>query len=231
MKRAILSIILFINSVAFVSAMSADATATDTKLNDILIALERNDNATENVKFSYKQEIQYVLTKETQHNSGEMIFDKPNNFYFKQFNPLEQNIISNGKKVWVYTPSYKQVVVGDWKSWLNSGFIPNSSISMSLNWGELKKHYSFYYMGEEENCYVIQLTPLKGVNAPPSSVLSDWKMKLWVNVQDYKLTRADLIGENVNVVTKISDYITNSKINKNIFNFKTPSGVEIMKMQ
>jgi len=97
--------------------------ADGVKLDDILAGLEKNDQSMENVQFTYEQEISYTLTNEVQRNSGQMIFSKPEYFYFKQDKPLEQIIVSNGKKVWIYTPSYKQVIVDAWSRWINSGVL------------------------------------------------------------------------------------------------------------
>ncbi|MCB4792401.1 MAG: outer membrane lipoprotein carrier protein LolA [Elusimicrobia bacterium] len=209
---------------------SVSLTAYETKLDEILSNLEKNDEAVENIKFNYTQDITYTLTNEIQHTYGQMIFSKPNNFYFKQDKPLDQEIVSNGKKVWIYTPSYKQVIVDDVQRWLKSGILPNSTISLNLNWKELKSKYSFEYLGEENGAYLLLFTPLAVQAEAKDGSLNSWKMKLWFDTKEYSPLRVDLLGENISVITKISGYARDQKIDKKIFVFKAPKGVDIMRM-
>ena len=47
----------------------------------------------------------------------ENLKDGPDSIRIRQKNPVDQTIVTNGKKVWVYTPSYNQVIVDSWKKW------------------------------------------------------------------------------------------------------------------
>jgi len=228
MKRSLVNLlVVFAVSAGFFARLNAD----EVKLDNILRNLEKNDQTMVSVKFNYTQEISYSLTNEVQRNSGEMIFAKPNDIYFRQNNPLEQIIVSNGKKVWIYTPSYKQVIVDVWSRWINSGILPNSTLSLNLNWTEMKSKYSFEYIGLDEGSYLLLLSPLKTKNSGTSGDGDNWKLKIWIDPTDFKPVRTDLIGENIKVMTRISEYTRNAQSDKSIFNFKVPDGVEVMNMK
>src|SRR3989339_318446 len=112
-------------------------------LEEVMALIEKADEATNTFQFEFKQEISYLLTNETQANTGEVSFSKPHSLYLKQNKPVEQVIIANGKKVWIYTPGYKQVVEDTWKKWMNNSMVPASLINFGKGWGELKKKYTF----------------------------------------------------------------------------------------
>lgn len=221
-----LAFICIISACCFIK-LSAD----ETKLEEILLKLEKNDQAIKNVRFNYFQDISYTLTRELQHVSGQMVFGKPDNFYLKQNKPIEQIIISNGKKVWIYTPAYRQVIVDRVQRWLNSGILPNSTVSLALNWKELRKKYTFEYLGEENGAYMLLLMPIKPDAGGKSNSLNNWKLKLWFDTKDLSPLRVDLIAESVSVITKITGYARDQDIDKKIFNFKTPEGVDVIKMK
>lgn len=46
-----------------------------------------------------------------QHNEGELKAEEPNHFYWKTVDPFPQEIITDGKTLWVYDPDLQQVVV------------------------------------------------------------------------------------------------------------------------
>lgn len=46
-----------------------------------------------------------------QHNEGELVAETPNAFYWKTYEPYPQEIVTDGKTLWVYDPDLQQVTV------------------------------------------------------------------------------------------------------------------------
>ncbi|MBN1823642.1 MAG: outer membrane lipoprotein carrier protein LolA [Endomicrobiales bacterium] len=188
-------------------------------LDELMSKIEAADAKITTLKFRFDQTITYKLTREKQSNSGEVAFKKPSSIRIKQKNPIEQLIITNGKKVWVYTPSYNQVIVDSWKKWSSNSMIPPSVLNFGDTWSDLKKKYKFTYLGKTGDEELIELVPLKD---------DIFSMKFWINSRTYFPDRVDLSGENIIVETKISAYELNPKIDTKLFEFKAPSGADVL---
>ena len=202
----------------FISSIASAVT-----LEDVMELVDSADKSTYALQFEYKQEIAYTLTNEKQANSGVVSFIKPDSLYLTQSKPLEQVIVANGKKVWIYTPSYKQVIEDDWKKWADNSMVPASLVSFGKGLSDLRKKYTFSYMGAEGSDYVLSLTSLtkNGNNL--------FELMLWINSAGFP-ERIVLKGENVTVTTQIINQKVNPALDKNLFKFKAPVGVEILKI-
>ncbi len=202
------------------------AGAADVTINSVLDQMQKSEKSITAVRFSYDQEISYTLTSEKQSNTGEVTFQKPNNLSIQQIKPLEQLIVSNGKKVWVYTPAYNQVIVDNWKRWMKSSMVPASLLHLGQNWAEMKKEYSFSYAGFEgtssSGTHVIVLEPRK------QSPMGKWKLRLWVDTKEFIPRKAVLLGENITVTTVTKDYVVNPQLEKKAFTFKPPPQAEVL---
>src|SRR5512137_2417397 len=86
-------------------AIASESTATVT-LSDILSRMEQAENTIAGVTFDFTEEITYTLTNEKQTMGGTVTFLKPRNVRLEQDRPMKQTIISDGNKVWIFTPSY-----------------------------------------------------------------------------------------------------------------------------
>jgi len=195
--------------------------AEEASLDTILVKMEQAEQKIEAVQFDYQQDINYTLTGEKQTNSGQVIFQKPNNLYIKQLNPVPQMIIANGKKVWVYTPSYNQVATDSWQRWMKSSLVPASLLNLGQNWAEMKKNYAFTSLGTEGEDYLLLLSPKK-------KGADDWKMKLWIDSKEFIPHKASLLGGNISITTETKNYKVNPQIDKNMFNFRPPPRTEVI---
>lgn len=193
----------------------------DMTMDNLLLKMEAAEKNIENMQFDFNQDLIYNLTNEKQSNKGQIIFKKPNNLYIKQNNTLDQIIISNGSKVWIYTPSYKQVIVDSWKKWISTSMVPSSMLNFGRTWQEMKKAYSFKYEGIDNGKYLILLTPNKK---------DMWQMKFWINMESFVPEKTALIGENINIITETKNYKINQELDKKIFNFKASPDVEILNL-
>jgi len=197
------------------------AAAKDITVDDITAKMEAADKNVNSLEFDFKQEIIYNLTNEKQTNSGHVAYMKPENIYVKQHSPLDQEIVSNGKRVWIYTPKYHQVIVDNWKKWASNSFVPVSIINFGKGWKDLKKKYAITYEGIDDNKYVLLFKP-----AGEEAI----KMKFWVSADDFVPVKVVLTGENVTINTEMINKSLNPKLDKKLFIFQAPSGVDVMNL-
>ena len=115
--------------------------AAELTLDEVTAKMEEADKNVTSLEFAFTQEISYNLTKEKQTSGGNVSFMKPSSLYVKTNRPLEQEIISDGKKVWIYTPKYRQVIVDNWKKWTANSFVPVSIINFGKGWKDLRKRF------------------------------------------------------------------------------------------
>jgi outer membrane lipoprotein carrier protein len=208
---------LFITGMMLIAATAArGATAS---VEDILARMEKSEAGIQAVRFAFTQEIAYTVTKEKQTNSGEAVFQKPANIRVCQKSPLEQIITTNGKKVWIYTPAYRQVLVDSWKKWAASSLVPASLLNVGQNYKELKEKYTFSLAGTEGKDYVLLLTP---------RTKEAWRLKLWIDSDTLVPAKAVLFGDTVTVTTETIQYKINPPLEKGLFTFSAPAGVEVL---
>lgn len=215
MKKLILLPALLLGAMA--PLLAADAFNLDKFLAD----MENAEKSITSVSFDYHQEISFSLTREKQLNSGSALFQKPSGVKITQSKPIQQTIISDGSKVWVYTPEYGQVIQDSWKKWTKNSLVPDSLVNMGQNWKDLKKRYVFAYAGKEQAGTVLVLAPREK---------DVWKIKLWIDPETFVVNRMTLNGENVTITTFAYNYKLNPPVEKDAFKFKPPKGVEVMKM-
>jgi len=191
----------------------------DIGLDELLSKMEARDKNINSVQFDFRQEIEYTLTGEKQESDGSVSFQKPDKIVIRQEQPVAQSIITDGSKVWVYTPSYNQVITDNWNKWIKSSAVPASLLNFGNDMNELKKNYSFAYAGVEENSYKLLLSPRNG---------GEWQLELWIDTATYVPLRTRLSGDTVAVTTRTENYQINPALSRTMFTFKPPKGTEVL---
>lgn len=200
---------------------AGSASAKEMTAEGIMERMEEADKTVKSLEFDYRQEIVYNLTNEKNVNTGKVSFLKPDNIRLKQASPLEQTVITNGKKVWIYTPKYKQVIVDTWKKWTSNSLVPVSIINFGKEWKGLKARYEITSEGQDNGKYVLMFVPKDKGN---------YKMRFWVDPDNYIPVKIEILGNNVTITTEMKSKTVNPELDKNFFKFKAPAGVEEMNL-
>ena len=133
--------------------------------------------------------------------------------------PTPQEIVSDGKQLWVYTPTLNQVNVGPAPEALAG---PAGSFLAGL--GKLREHFGVRFMNpaqptDRDGNYVLDLTPKQ-----PLPTLS--RLILTVGPKQYEVKRAVVYDQFENAVTmQFARAATNSGIPDKVFTFTPPKGV------
>ncbi|MFZ4856599.1 MAG: LolA family protein [Desulfuromonadaceae bacterium] len=209
-------------------------------LKEVVAALEKGYAALQDVQADFSQITTISAVNREQKGSGEVLLKRPAAatamFRFNYAKPKQQ-IISNGKDVWFYTPENKQVMV---KS-VAAMFAGGNSIALTYltGLGHVSRDFDVSFAAEprdKSGNYQLELTPKKA-----SPVLA--KLQLTVAAEAVEQLQAN--GDVKNVFPIISSVVhdaggnktridySRARVNKGLadgkFNFKIPEGVEVIK--
>ncbi len=199
-------------------------------LGDILSEMEKANTAFKTLKASIVYTRTITLLESTEISEGELSYKKPKRMYLKFYPPRNEVNVVDGKYVWVYHPSEKQVekyeMAGSKQSSQGVSFF-------EFGYGEsveaAKKDYTITLMDTKEDgkkqFYILDLQP-KG----PKSQYSD--IQLWVEEGFWLPGRIELYesdGEVVNVI-ELKNIKLNKGMSDKLFVFDVPRGVEVIEL-
>ena len=155
---------------------------------------------------------------------GTVYLKKGGKLRWEYSQPTPQEIVSDGKKLWVYTPSLNQVNVGEAPEVLAG---PAGSFLAGL--GKLREHFSVRFLNpaqpiDAEGNYVLDLTPKR-----PLPTLS--RLVLAVD-KEFQLKKAVVHDQFENTVTmSFAKLAVNSNLPDKLFTFVAPQGVATVPMK
>lgn len=206
-------------------AASALAAATGLDVNWILNRLARSEKNIESVSFGFTQKIVFTETDLNQNIEGTAFFLRPNKLKIIRRDPREQITISNGKKVWVYTPSYKQVWIADWKNWQKStGFWPKGVVSIHDLSSYLRKEFNL----TAERAWGGSYVRLKG---RPKEQALGYQLDVVISTRTWLPAETEYNSGSARIVTRMKNVEINPDYEDDDFNFTPPDGVEVIPFQ
>ncbi|MCK4744109.1 MAG: outer membrane lipoprotein chaperone LolA [Sulfuriflexus sp.] len=107
------------------------------------------------VRADFTQQVVGVKNKVLQETSGQMLLLRPGRFRWDYKKPYEQEIVSNGKKVWLYDVDLEQVTVKTLDGVLGS--TPALLLSSDT---PIEKNFIIKELGEERDLQWVELTPI-----------------------------------------------------------------------
>ena len=148
-------------------------------LKDVVAALEKGYASLQDVQADFSQNTTISAVNREQKGSGEVLLKRPASatamFRFNYARPKQQ-IISNGKQVWFYTPENKQVLVNS----VAAMFAGGNSIALSYltGLGHVSRDFEVTFAAEPQDKngnYQLELTPKKAspvlVKTPADGIL------------------------------------------------------------
>lgn len=221
-------------------ALPLSAASSPASLKEVISALEKGYAGLQDVQADFSQRTTIAAVNREQKGSGEVLLKRPASatamFRFNYSKPKQQ-IISNGKQVWFYTPDNKQVLVNS----VAAMFAGGNSIALTYltGLGHVSRDFDVSFAAEPQDKngnYQLELTPKKS-----SPVLA--KLQLTISAEAVEQIQAS--GGVKNVFPVVSSVVhdaggnrtridySRSRVNKGLsdgkFNFKIPAGVEVIK--
>lgn len=198
-------------------------------LGDILAEMEKANTAFKTLKAGIVYTRTITLLESTEISEGELSYKKPKRMYLKFFPPRNEVNVVDGKYVWVYHPSEKQV-----EKYEMTGSKQSQGVSFfEFGYGEsvaaAKKDYTITLLDTKEDgkkrFYILDLQP-----KDPKAQYSD--IRLWVEEGVWLPGRIELHesqGEVVNVI-ELKNIKLNKGMSDKLFVFDVPRGVEVIEL-
>lgn len=221
-------------------AFPLQAAAATASLKEVVTALEKGYSGLQDVQADFTQKTTISAVNREQKGSGEVFLKRPASatamFRFDYAKPKQQ-IISDGKQIWFYTPDSKQVLVSN----VASMFAGGNSIALSYltGLGQVSRDFNVSFAKEPQDKagnYQLELTPKKS-----SPALA----RLHLTVSADAVGQLQATGEVKNIFPVVSSVVhdasgnrtridySRARVNKGLgsgkFNFKIPEGVEVVK--
>ncbi len=199
-------------------------------LGDILAEMEKANTAFKTLKASIVYTRTITLLESTEISEGELSYKKPKRMYLKFYPPRNEVNVVDGKYVWVYHPSEKQV---EKYEMINSRQSSQGVSFFEFGYGEsveaAKKDYTITLLDTKEDgrkrFYTLNLQP-----KDPKAQYSD--IRLWVEEGVWLPSRIELYesqGEVVNVI-ELKNIKLNKGMSDKLFIFDVPRGVEVVEL-
>jgi outer membrane lipoprotein carrier protein len=150
-----------------------------------------------------------------QESSGTLYIERPNKFRWDYDAPLKQQIVSDGKKIWVYDLDLKQVTVR-----LLTGGLGDTPAVLLAGRGKLEDSFEVKNMGTQGNLDWAQLAPRRKDGGYEDIRVGFEQGKLKV------LEMVDGFGQTTRVTLK--GMRENAKIDAARFTFSPPPGVDVV---
>ena len=158
-------------------------------------------------------QIIYVKQRVVSRSSGNMSLRRPVDFRWETQQPLQQLIIANGKKIWIYDVDLEQVTIqkqqahGTMTLFLGGNkniMVRDFNVSLAVN-GKIQL-FNLKAKSPDENFYLIKLG--------------------FLGEQLISIEFFDKLAQHT--VIKLSQIKINNKLSDTVFSFKFPHGVDII---
>jgi outer membrane lipoprotein carrier protein len=206
----ILFILLLLGSLPG-SAFGLDATA-------IVDAIQKQYDTTDTFQARFIQKSYLKILGQSQKAEGSVSIKKPGKMKWDYKAPDRQILVSNDQGLWLYLPDEKQVT----KMKVQNIYSSNTPALFLAGRGKLTKSFTIGKVTEESGLYVVELIP-----RDKAQNLS--KMVLLANKKNYQITGSrvyDNLGNKTEML--FSNIRTNPSLEKKLFQFEVPKGVELI---
>jgi outer membrane lipoprotein carrier protein len=193
--------------------------AAGQSLGEVVRSLEQAYSQISDLKAEFSQSAFNKSLNQTIPAQGTVSFKRGGKLRWEFSEPTAQEIVSDGRKLWVYTPSLNQVNVGEAPEALSG---PAGSFLAGL--GRLREHFNVRFLNpaapaDREGNYVLDLTPRQPLPTLTRLILS-------VSPRQWEVRKAVVYDQFENTVTmKFTRVVTNSGIPDRVFTFVAPKGV------
>lgn len=200
MKKVIFFIALLFSAQAFCESVGDE--------------LQNKLNAMRTMTANFKQVVK-TKQKEISHSSGTMALERPGRFRWQTNDPMEQLVVADGKKLWVYDVDLEQVTVKKQDEELNgtaalflSGY--NNTVTRDFDvstTGPLANQvYDLHSKSEKANFQRLKLV---------------FNKEILISIEMF-----DQLGQHTIVnLTKVK---SNPKVAPSLFQFKPPKGTDVV---
>jgi outer membrane lipoprotein carrier protein len=192
-------------------------------LERVLTELQNREKTIDVIQFDFKQEINFTQMQNKTVVSGEAVFGKAGKMRITKRLPDQQVTISDGKKVWVFNPVYKQVWEGSSKKWMDSSVFPKGIVPLNNYVEDLRANFNLRFSssteGGDRSVHVL---------AEPKNKALGYRIEMTVATDSWLPTKTVYQSDTANVVTYLSKHLVNPDVKDSVFRFSAPKGTDVI---
>jgi len=202
-------------------ALAVPAPAAPT-LDEAIGALEQAQRRVTDLKAPFRQSAHNKVMNQTIDARGTLYLKKPGRLRWEYQTPTPQEIVSDGTKLWIFTPELKQVNVSAAPAALAG---PAGSFLQGL--GQVREHFDVRFLNpaqptDAEGLVVLDLAPKR-----PQPLMA--RLIVSVDPKTWLVRQAMVYDELGNTVTvRFGDVVVNSGLADGLFVFVPPPGVAVI---
>jgi len=191
-------------------------------LDEAVSALEQAQRRVTDLKAPFRQAAHNKVMNQTIEARGTLYLKKPGRLRWEYQTPTPQEIVSDGTRLWIYTPELKQVNVSAAPAALAG---PAGSFLQGL--GQVREHFDVRFLNpaqptDAEGLVVLDLAPKK-----PQPLMT--RLIVSMDPKTWLVRQAVIYDELGNTVTvRFGDTVVNSGLADALFVFVPPPGVAVV---
>ena len=197
-------LIISLSSMSYATDVNGIITAVEQKYKDV------NGLRANFVQHTFNPAFQTKITQE-----GELSIRKPNALRWEFKTPAEKTFVMNGKKVWIWNPALNQVMVSN--NFKQKDQMTNLLASMD----NLRSDYTFKLLSEDDSSYTLDVSSKNNASFDSLQITIS---KVEFLMQGMKVS-GELTGQ---MELRLSNIEVNPPLSLDLFDFKAPSGAEVI---
>ena len=210
-----------IAALAGIVALAGSASAAPT-LDEAVNALEQAQRRVTDLKAPFRQAALNKALNQTVEARGTLYLKKPGRLRWEYQTPTPQEIVSDGTRLWIYTPELKQVNVSAAPAVLVG---PAGSFLQGL--GQVREHFEPRFLNPAQPTDADGLVVLDLVPKRPQPLMT--RLIVSVDPRSWLVRQAVIHDELGNTVTvRFGDTVVNSGLSDSLFVFVPPPGVAVV---
>ena len=200
---------------------AATAAAAPT-LDEAVNALEQAQRRVTDLKAPFRQAALNKALNQTVEARGTLYLKKPGRLRWEYQTPTPQEIVSDGTRLWIYTPELKQVNVSAAPAALVG---PAGSFLQGL--GQVREHFDPRFLNPAQPTDADGLVVLDLVPKRPQPLMT--RLIVSVDPRTWLVRQAVIHDELGNTVTvRFGDTVVNSGLSDSLFVFVPPPGAAVV---
>ena len=200
-----------IGTLLCLAMMSASAANSPTGVD----SLRRFFNEVNSISARFNQVVRDESGNAIQESSGTLWIQRPNKFRWDYAAPYKQEIVADGKRIWIYDPGLQQVSVRPL-----TGGLGGTPAMLLAGKGRLEENFKIKSLDAQDNLEWVQLTPRH-----KDSGYEDIRIG-FANGKMRVLEMVDGFGHTTRVMFEAPR--ENARIDAERFSFTPPEGVDVV---
>lgn len=188
------------------------------ELHSLVADIQKAYESIETLTFEFTQELSMNSMESLFEATGKAAFKKPGMMKWDYISPDTQQIVSDGKTIWIFQPAFNQVIITTFPKERNVAYDFLSGM------GRLSEDFSITFLeGNSSKPYYLKLTPKNPqTNTTGLIIKVDEKTSM---VEEF--TNFDLLGNATKI--KMKRVEINSELSSDLFSFTIPEGAKIVR--